>query len=449
MCTTSANSTPQNPLNQGNLLLVLDTTDPTKSCLLDANTLCRASGVLEKLYKDVLAKSSGCVSENGLEGMLVLVLSAASMPELVPEAIDATLESVSPQRKDSHPPSGAAKARHANAKVKKEPAQGDSPPAASDDSELPKTDWSNAYGSFFRIIAGKKHGIPKSDLSPALPHIQGVVEIAQTLDALDAVKSTFTSLLLGYVEHHKLYSTIGKWPVHCLNLGIALESRLVYDEAFKHLVGNGANFKNGKVYPGLSDYVQPVVQRRSRELYSARRDVEEKLMLITLAGTKDRSSYPSQYVSQHDQHMAYNTVNIFRDWIHEHIGLLRNEAQAEPAPFYLYDHADGCSSVAGFYQTIVDYDYLDPDEVYNGFSTHYKSARNQPTELEQVRQALGGLKDQASGYVEKLSESSLHLADKSELDYLTCVKVEPSDVPWAVESDEDSDEAEDMDEDSD
>jgi hypothetical protein len=433
------------------VLIILDPTDLTKSCLLDAKIVRKTSDVLEKLYDDAQAKSAGCFPEQGdLTALLVLSSkSSASIPELVTEALDATHESVLPPQPDNHlPPSRAAKARHANAdntKVKKESPQGDSSPAASDDSEMPRIDWPKAYERFFRMVAGKKYGISKQDLEIALPHIQGVVQVAQRYGAVDAVKSTFTDLLLGYVENRTLYSTISKWPAHCLNIGIALENRLVYDEAFKHLVGESANFKEGKPFPDLPDDVQVIVKRRSCELYAMRRDVEDKLMLMTLPGTqKSRSSrpqsppeYPSQYVSQHDQRTAYDTVNIFRDWITWHIGHLRNETRAEPEPFYLCDHADGCTHVAGFYQTIAGQDYLDPDEVYDNFDSHYKSARNCVTELEAVRTSLEGLKDTAGSYVEKLSESTLHLADRSGLRYLTCVKVEAEDVPWAVEEESD------------
>lgn len=445
------------------MLIVLDLTDPSKSCLLDAKILRRTSDIIEKLYEDAQAKSAGCVSEHG-ELTVLLVLSSASsasIPELLAEALDATIESVLPPQTDYHqPPSGAAKARRANAenaKVKKESSQRNSSPAISHDSDAPKIDWPKAYESFFRIIAGsKKNGITKHDLETALPQIQGVVGIAQSLGAINTVKSTFTDLLLEYVRNHTLYSTISKWPAHCLNLGTALESRLVYDEAFKHLVGEGANFKGGKPFPDLPDNVQAIVQRRSRDLYAMRHDVEDKLIFMTLPGTHNDGSpraqsppdYPSQYVSQHDQRTAYDTVNIFRDWITWHIGHLRNETQDEPAPFYLCDHDDGCTHVAGFYQTIASQDYLDPDEVYDNFDTHYKSARNCVTELEAVREALERLKDTASGYVKKLSKSTLHLADRSGLRYLTCVKVEADDVPWAVESDGEES-GEDGDEDSD
>ena len=80
--------------------------------------------------------------------------------------------------------------------------------------------------------------------------------------ATGAVENTFTSILLLCVQKHTLYSTIAKWPAHCLNLGIALKSRLVYDEAFKHLVGDGANSKEGKAFLGLLGNVQAIAQRR-------------------------------------------------------------------------------------------------------------------------------------------------------------------------------------------
>lgn len=351
------------------MIVILDSTDLSKSCLLDARTLRKTSDVLKKLYEDGQAKSAGCAAQQR-ELTVLLILSpasSASLPELVAEALDATIESVLPPQ-----PNDTGRPRLTrSAKVKAESDQGDS--SSDDDSELPRIDWHKAYKSFFCIITGEKHGISKHDLETALPQMQGVVEIARRYGVIDAVKNTFTRLLLGYVENRTLYSTISKWPAHCLNLGIALESRLVYDEAFKHLVGESANFKDGKPFPDLPDDVQATVKRRSCELYAMRRDVEDKLMLMTLPGTqKGRSSrpqsppeYPSQYVSQHDQRTAYDTANIFRDWIMWHIGHLRNETEDEPEPFYLCDHVDGCTHVAGFFQTITGKDYLDPDEVYD------------------------------------------------------------------------------------
>ena len=81
----------------------------------------------------------------------------------------------------------------------------------------------------------------------------------------------------------------------------------------------------------------------------------------------------------------------------------------------------------------------DADEVYESFNDRYKSSRkeHQEAELEAVTQALSSLQDTAHAHVKKLSESTLHLADKSGLRYLTWVEVEADDVPWG--SDEESD----------
>lgn len=129
------------------MLIILDPTDPTKTCLLDANTLCNSSDVLKKLHEDAQSKSAGCVSQNALSAMLVLSYASASTPDLVAEAIDATIESMLPPHPNARPPAETGRARStrsAIAKIEAESDQGDSPPAARDEPQTPKTDWSKA-----------------------------------------------------------------------------------------------------------------------------------------------------------------------------------------------------------------------------------------------------------------------------------------------------------------
>ena len=170
----------QNPLNKGTVLIILDPRDSSKSCLLDAETLRRTSEVLHKLYEKAQVKSTGCVSQQKLTGMLVF--SSTSTPELVPEALDATIGTVVPQPNDAGRLRLTRNTR--NAKVKAESDQGD----GADDSETIKVNWPMTYESFFRMIAGKKHGISKSDLSTALPQIQGIIRIAEIYDAIHVVQ---------------------------------------------------------------------------------------------------------------------------------------------------------------------------------------------------------------------------------------------------------------------
>lgn len=330
---------------------MLDTKQINRICLLDANTISKTSDALRNLCQDAQDKSAGCNSDQGLTG--VLVLSSELIPELVVQALDASVETLSPPLTSKHhTPAEAAKARHAtvgNAKVKNESAQGD------DAHDV--IDWIKAYDSFLRMIVDnrKNYGLSKSDFATALPHIQVIIKIAERYQAVHVVQNAFSSLLVGYVEHHTLYSTIGKWPARCLMVGVALKSRLVYDEAFKHLVGSSASFKNGKTFDDLSDDVQAIVQRRAQKLYHDRMHVMLDLMSITLAAdeTLQGPDYPTSVVSQHQQAEAYCVVNIFRDWMNEHISYLRSETIDAPGPSYLCPHQTDCATVAGFLHTIM------------------------------------------------------------------------------------------------
>lgn len=363
------------------------------------------------------------------------------MPELISIALDASIE--------NRTSAETAKARSAaNSKIKAEIPQGNA-------SVAPETYWTKAYNSFFRIIAGKKvPGLPKRDFSAALPQIESIVSIAQKYEAVHVVQNVFASLLVGYVENHTLYSTVAKEPVRCANVGDALKSRLVYDEAFKHLVGSNANFRTGKPYDGLSTDVQARVQSRSHQLYDERMHTMMRLMRITLPAEKKKKSksanvdYPTEVVSPHEQPEAYCIVNIFRDWASEHIGYLENETPENARPSYLCAHETGCDTIAGFFRTIMagGESYLPFEKVAEDWEQGEIIFEEDREDFQEIaKKSLAALKSTASDYVKDIVGSELQLRDRDTLDYLTCVKVGPEDVPWDSENDGESDE--DMDED--
>lgn len=423
-------------------MVALNQEDPSKSCLLDGKVIARISDALADLLKDAEETSAGCTSDQGLTAVVVLSsLSSAAMPELVSVALDTPMERLPPlPPPETHPdPAEAAKARHKKVNVKKEPDHGDKTTV--------KAAWTKAYDSFLRMIADKKrtYGLHKTDFTMALPQIEGIIRIAQLYHAMEEVRTAFSSLLVGYVEHHTLYLTIAKEPVRCLNVGIALQSRLVYDEAFKHLVGNAANFKAEKTFDSLSDNVHAIIQRRARNLYNDRMHVMMDLMSITLTTKRSHLApdYPTKVVSQHQRAESYCVVNIFRDWMSEHIGYLRSETDRETTPSYLCAHETGCTTVAGFFRTVMagGDSYLPAEKFMDDWDANSIELVNARDTVEDtMKQSLAGLKVVASGYVKKLVCSELQLRDRDDIQYLTCVKVGSEDRPWVVESDEDSDE---------
>ena len=78
---------PQNSLNHGDLLIIVDPNDYGKSCLVDSRDFGKASDSFARLYSSSQAESQGCASEQGLTALL-LFSSTGPMPEFHPMPID-------------------------------------------------------------------------------------------------------------------------------------------------------------------------------------------------------------------------------------------------------------------------------------------------------------------------------------------------------------------------
>jgi hypothetical protein len=260
----------QNPLNKGNVLVVLDPTDLTKSCLLNADSLIRASDTLRKLYEEAKDKSAGCVSDQDLTCLLVLSSTAAGHSFLVTKALDAPIASILPaQAENQHPPAEAAKARHANAsaaKVKKEAAQGKSTTTTS--APVSRIDWPKAYLSFLCLVIGSKkiHGISKSDFGLALPQIEVIINAAFRYSMIGSLQSAFQDFFYGYQRTFTFYETIAKAPMACIANGIILRDLHLFEEAFKHLVGQWQTVNSLPKFQRLLAPVKMAIERRAFEL---------------------------------------------------------------------------------------------------------------------------------------------------------------------------------------
>jgi hypothetical protein len=174
--------------------------------------------------------------------------------------------------------------------------------------------------------------------------------------------------------------------------------------------------------------------------------VNEQLLLISVQASEANNpkpgaefpEYGSHVVSQQDNRIAYNTVNVYRDWLAEHIGYFREHpTDKAPQQSLLCTHENGCDTLAGFYRAIATGGdaYLNVDNVYDDMHDDYI-----PNAFDDLKDSLATLKAKAAGYVKELVDSTLQLRSRDELEYLTCVKVEQADVPWLIEEDVDSDE---------
>ncbi|GAB1736754.1 hypothetical protein NU219Hw_g8785t1 [Hortaea werneckii] len=149
-------------------------------------------------------------------------------------------------------------------------------------------------------------------------------------------------------------------------------------------------------------------------------------------------------VSQHHHFTVYDTVNLWRDYIADHLSLLKllaaapsdGVSTARPTPTCSHPtNANSlaktatpeCLTIAGFYRLLYQGGdaYLPADEVESKWN-----AEDYGDDFKTIRTYLAVLKKRAKEIVGPLVKSNLFLDERERvrLEYLTCVEV--GRLPW-------------------
>lgn len=317
------------------------------------------------------------------------------------------------------------------------------------------TDWSIAYSIFFRILLGTstlsvaRVGLPKS-ADAALPLLEGVMAVANFYDC-EPASLAFKTLSYDWITNGTLYPAIAAAPVRWLALAVKLQSELVYKEAFVHVVGLHSQKK--VELDGLPESVMNLVKHRVDQERMKRYEVDEELLLTTIrmqttpaGATKSTTmmTMKAAPVSQHRQSTVYETVNLWRDYIADHLSLLKilaaapSDAGSTARPTPMCSHQTNtnshamtstpeCLTIAGFYRLLYQAGdaYLPADEVEAKWN-----AEDYGDDFKTIRTYLAVLKKRAKEIVGPLVKSNLFLDERERvgLEYLTCVEV--GRLPW-------------------
>lgn len=135
-------------------------------------------------------------------------------------------------------------------------------------------------------------------------------------------------------------------------------------------------------------------------------------------------------------------VNVFRDWLNEHISYIDSHHSGDNLQSDLCDHGPGlkCGTVAGFFRLLSSAGdgYLPGDHIVKVWPSKdvFRAAGHTTTT---IKDALAALKAEAAEIARPLVQSSLQ--GVAQLDYLTCVEVSSDDIHWEAEEtgDEDDD----------
>ena len=443
----------QTRLKDGDIAVILDTNDLSKTCFLDSLTLYSTSKPFRALSSDGYAYQKNRNSGN-ISSVLVLEPSttATGVPKLIRRDFDCVVAEsldISESTLEGSPLTGQAEK-----KVKVEPTDSNEtqPQAISQPQTVSQpqsaaeptkqTNWAQAYETLFCLIASYKYKLPLVDPVEFLPQLEGLVRIAKEYDCLQRVESALSGLFMKWVGSRKLWHAIAINPARWLLIGLTLEERTVFDEAFVHLVGSFPGRSWAEAVKLLPEAVTANIERKARDLRYHHYEIDQKLLCFTVKVQAPVTSPIKEVVADyHGSPSAYATVNLWRDWVAEHLAYLRDQETASDAvtanPTRLCKHSLGdCLTVAGFYRTIhrAGDALLSVEDVI--------AAQNSNCKTEKVRSTLAELKAKAAKTVAPFANSSLQFADRDKLEYLTCVEVEDGDVPWLQKreaNDEDQD----------
>lgn len=258
-----------------------------------------------------------------------------------------------------------------------------------------------------------------------------MLAIAKVYGVIIRVQDPIKSLFYDFIGHRMFWEVVAKHPVRCCKIAVLLADRTLYEEALKHLVGSSAVREKNTTWAGLSYSVRSIIGSKAHELRHQRMKVDVQLLSFTKSMTvvSPRSGHALVAANMlHDP--AWTTVNLFRDWMAEHITNLRSygDPDIDPLASRLCDHTQGCTTMAGFYRLISKGGeaYLPSGKAIEQWSSTDFPLKNGDT----VKRILRILKDEAAKLVAPLVRSTLQLPDQSVLEYLTPVVVETKDVPW-------------------
>jgi len=419
---------------QGDVLVVLDLADLTKTILLNSKVLRRhipAFAHEHFVAVDHSADDAGAARE--IKRLLVLVPEGEYRPALRQRELDEP----APEPESNEPEITYV---HKSARAKAEPVDED---GTAFEMTPNCADWPAAYRAFFTIACKSRPpkveqvGISKrADL--ALPDVEAVMAIADHYNALDRLLTAFVSFCQHWQSTKSLWAAVASEPVRWMIISTKLENELVYTEAFIHLAGLYPDFDGRERLPAA---VTEALAVQASQLRVIRYEINEKLLTMKFMKLKrdkekgKKSPHVETAVDPHDEPVIFNTLNVVRNWILDHIEYLSlkenklDEAGTHISYFCKHTEGDECLTVAGFYRIISRGGdaYLPAD----GFMRKW----NQKFDAEEARiarEGLAAMKMEARNIVAGLVASQLQYREPEKLAHLTCATVKT--LPWTDEA---------------
>ncbi|KAK2071602.1 hypothetical protein P8C59_006011 [Phyllachora maydis] len=306
------------------------------------------------------------------------------------------------------------------------------PPAQPPPRTLVEEDVLRDYDNLFRIMYNYPPLLDAINIADAYVQCKSLLTLADQYDALAVVGPRVDHHLLQFQS--RLWKQIAKYPISYLRLGFLARSKVMFQEALVHVVGQWPAGERC-LRAALPDAVLDLIEDKVDELDEAVGRVEARLFRLNL------TTRSGERVAPATNYLDWLVVSLFRQWLAENI-----TPPPPPSPVPVPDRTPGARPLPGrAYRTLggvvtgaAAAPYLGHDECKRFLKlTPDLYSRDQ---LRRFEKRVDELKALAREAVRPLLGSGLELemgpgarSDAAAgIGYLTCTVLADRDLPWHV-----------------
>ena len=267
----------------------------------------------------------------------------------------------------------------------------------------------NVFGSYY----GEDVELDDSNMTTLLHSATKLICVADYLQSMKAISKAIDNKLLS--QGPVLYRSIANSPILWMNTAYSIRSEVILKEALIHLVGN---------WNAIGDHIKALIHPEMQSICKVK--IEELIKLKRNVNSQILGQYPEHIqrepesdeigrASYSNDIMTWIAITVFRQYIGQAIARgLTVEAKDGGFEFYHELNSGGQA-------------YLDRFMVRQ---FHYRFPMSSKGQIV-VENHLSDLKEMIKPFIQEIvcNRSQLDI-NKYPVTYLTCLRVEKSDIPW-------------------
>ncbi|RSL77156.1 hypothetical protein BHE90_016180 [Fusarium euwallaceae] len=176
------------------------------------------------------------------------------------------------------------------------------------------------YDNLFRIFYNYPPNLDGVNVADAYVQCKSLLNLADQYDALAVVGPRVDHHMLQFQS--RLWKQIAKYPISYLRLGFLARSRVIFQEALIHVVGQWPMGERS-LRAALPDMVLDIIEDKVEELEETVGRVEGRLFRIGLTNSRGERVGPS------NNYLDWLAVSLFRQWVADNTS---PQPQQQPPP---------------------------------------------------------------------------------------------------------------------